>query len=197
MTEGISLGKELDDMHGLAQALFFAGLLAHFVRHPGEVERLTSDFTELSMRQGFAFFLAGGEVLRGWACRACGDIAAAIASIEQGIKSWVVSGATLLVPYYLALKAEVLHLADRSSEALDAISEAEALVERSGERWWSAELHRLRGVFLAATGADEVQIEASFRAAIITAKDQKSISLATRAEASYAEYRARKEERGI
>jgi glycogen debranching enzyme len=82
-----------------------------------------------------------------------------------------------------------LHLADRTVESLEAIREADALVERFENRYWSAELHRLRGVFLAAIGADEVQIEASFSAAIRTAKEQKSISLAKRAEESYAEYR--------
>ena len=96
------------------------------------------------------------------------------------------------MPYYLALKAEALHLADRTSEALEAINEAEAVVERSEERRWCAELHRLRGVFLAAIGADETQIEASFCAAIRIAKEQKSISLAKRAEATYAEYRRQK-----
>jgi hypothetical protein len=55
-----------------------------------------------------------------------------------------------------------LHLADRTSEALEAITEAEALVVRTEERWWCAELHRLRGVFLAAMGAEETQIEDSF-----------------------------------
>jgi hypothetical protein len=44
-------------------------------------------------------------------------------------------------------------------------------------------------VFLAALGADETQIEASFCEAIRTAKEQKSVSLEKRAEASYAEYR--------
>ena len=67
--------------------------------------------------------------------------------------------------------------------------EAEAVAERSGERWWNAELHRLRGVFLAAIGAEEAQIEAAFREAIRTAQQQKSISLLKRAEASQAEYR--------
>jgi hypothetical protein len=43
---------------------------------------------------------------------------------------------------------------------LKAIDEAEALAERSEERWWSAELHRLRGVFLATLGTEETQIEA-------------------------------------
>jgi hypothetical protein len=90
-----------------------------------------------------------------------------------------------------------LYWSSRSAEGQGskAIKEAEALVEKSEERHWRAELNRLRGVFLAAIGADETQIEASFREAIRTAKQQKSISLMKRAEATYAEYRRRKEER--
>ena len=51
------------------------------------------------------------------------------------------------------------------------------------------ELHRLRGVFLAAMGADEAQMESSFCEAIRIAKEQKSVSLEKRAESTYAEYR--------
>ena len=90
------------------------------------------------------------------------------------------------------LKAEALHLAYRTSEALEVIREAEELGERSEERWWHAELYRLRGVFLAAVGADENQIEASFYAAIKTARAQKSVSLEKRAESTYTEYHAQK-----
>jgi hypothetical protein len=53
-------------------------------------------------------------------------------------------------------------------------------------------LHRLRGVFLAAIGGAESQIEDSFCEAIRIAKEQKSISLHERAEATYAEYRRQK-----
>jgi hypothetical protein len=66
--------------------------------------------------------------------------------------------------------------------------EAEALVARSGKRRWCAELHRLRAVFLAVMGADEANIQASLCAAIRIAKEQKSVSLDKRAEATYAEY---------
>jgi hypothetical protein len=92
----------------------------------------------------------------------------------------------------LALKAEALPLADRTVEALEAIREADALVERFENRYWSAELHRLRGVFLAAIGAEETQIEASLREAIRIAREQKSVSLEKRAQATYAEYRRQK-----
>ena len=44
-------------------------------------------------------------------------------------------------------------------------------------------------------GADDTQIEASFQEAIRIAKEQKSVSLEKRAEATYAEYRRQKSER--
>jgi hypothetical protein len=53
-------------------------------------------------------------------------------------------------------------------------------------------LHWLCGVFLAALGADETQIEASFCEAIRIAKEQKAVSFEKRAEATYAEYRRQK-----
>jgi hypothetical protein len=89
--------------------------------------------------------------------------------IEDGIEDIRATGSTLMMPLLLALKAEALHLADRTSEALEAIEGAEALAERFKGRWWCAELQRLRGVFLTAIGADETQIEASLCEAIRTA----------------------------
>jgi hypothetical protein len=75
-------------------------------------------------------------------------------------------------------------------KALETLKEAEQLIKRSEERYWCAELHRLRAVFLSAIGSDQSQIEASFHAAIKTAQEQKSVSLVRRAKKSYAEWRA-------
>jgi hypothetical protein len=83
-----------------------------------------------------------------------------------------------------------LYLADRTSEALEAIREAEALAERIQLGWCRAELRRLRGVLLTGMGSDEPQIDASFCEAIRIAKQQKSVSLEKHAEATYAEYRS-------
>ena len=179
-------------MQALAYALWHAGWLAHFERNPAEVERLASDLIELSTRHNFASLLRRAAILRGWARSASGNTAEGISWIEDGIGDYRATGSMLDMPYLLALKAEALHLADRTSDALEAITEAEALVERFENRYWCAELHRLRGVFLAAMGADETQIEASFCEAIRIAKEQKSVSLEKRAEATYAEYRRQK-----
>jgi hypothetical protein len=149
IAEGIALAKELNDMHGLGVALYFAGSLGHFEGDSLQVEHLASDLLELSTRQNFALWRAAGAVLRRRARSASGGLAEGIAWIEDGIRDYRVTGSMLFVPYWLALKAEALHLADRTSEALEIINEAEALVERFEGRWWSAEMQRLRGVFLA------------------------------------------------
>ena len=192
MAAAISLAKELNDMHALTHSLWNAGFLAHFERNPTQVERCASELIELSTRQNFASWLAGAKVVRGWARSVSGDTAEGIAWIEHGIENMRAAGWTLCLPYALSVKAEALHLADRDSEAIETLREAEALAEAHEERWWCAELHRLRGVFLTAVGAEETEIEASFCEAISTAKQQKSISLAKRGEATYAEYRRQK-----
>ncbi|MGA8657136.1 MAG: protein kinase [Chthoniobacterales bacterium] len=192
MAEAISLAKELNDMAALGLALYWAGLLAHFEGNTAEVERLASDLIELTTRQGFASWLPGGVVLRGWARSASGKLAEGISCIGDGIRDYQATGATLRLPYFLSLRAEALYLADRTVEALEAIREAEVVAERSEGRWWCAEMYRLRAVFLTAIGAGEIQIEGSFCEAIRTAKEQKSVSLAKRAEGTYAEYRRQK-----
>jgi hypothetical protein len=192
ITEAIALAKKLNDMHGLGVALWYAATLGHYERNPAEVERFASDLIELSTRQNFPYWLALGSIFRGWARSASGDTTEGISWIEQGIRDYRATGTALGLPAHLARKAEALHLAHRTSEALGAINEAEELAERFEQRFCCAKLQLLRGVFLAAMGADQTQIEASFSAAIRIAKEQKSVSLEKRAEATYAEYRRQK-----
>jgi hypothetical protein len=99
---------------------------------------------ELSTRHNFEYFVALGAIYRGWARSASGDIAEGIPWIEQGIRHFRATGSVHILAPHLATKAEALHLAGRTSEALEAINEAEALAERFEQRLWSAELHRLR-----------------------------------------------------
>jgi predicted ATPase len=193
MVEAISLAKELNDSNALAMALAWAAGMAANERCLAEVDRLASELIELSTRHHFALWQAIGAIYRGWARSASGDTEEGIRWIEQGTKDFRATGVVLTLPYFLGSKAEALHLADRTSEALEAIKEAEVLAERSGQRDYSAEIHRLRGSFLAALGADQVEIEASFREAIRITRQQKSKSLEQRAERAYTEYRTQRE----
>jgi predicted ATPase len=144
---------------------------------------------EVSTRRSFASHLSGATILRGWARSALGDEATGVSWIKAGIDDYRASGSILGLPFFLALQADALHLAGHTADALEAITEAETLVQRFEQRNWSAELHRLRGVLLADLGAEANQVDALFFAAIRTATEEKSVSLMSRAETSYAEYR--------
>jgi predicted ATPase len=192
MDEGISIAKELKDTNALVLALVFATGLAYLERDSVEVDRFASEVIGLSTRHNFVSWRAIGSIYRGWARSTSGKTAEGIPRIEQGIRDLRETGTVLDLPFFLAGKAEALHLADRTSEALKAINEATAIAERFEHGYYSAELHRLRGLFLTTLGAEEVQIEASFCEAIRIAKEQKSVSLEKRAEATYAEYRRQK-----
>jgi hypothetical protein len=110
IAEAISLAKELNDTHALAEALFFAVSLRP---NPAETERLASEVIELSTRHHFAHWIPIATILRGWARSASGDKGEGIAWIEDGIRDYRATGSVLSLTYYLGLKAEALYLADR------------------------------------------------------------------------------------
>jgi serine/threonine protein kinase len=123
ITEAISIAKELKDTNALVFALAWAAALGQCERHPAEVERLSSHLIELSTHYNFLYWLAVGAIHRGWALSASGKTAEGIPWIDQGIKDFRATGAVLALPYFLSLKAEALHLADCTSEALETIEE--------------------------------------------------------------------------
>jgi predicted ATPase len=192
MAEAIALAKALNDANSVAVALHFAAYLARYLHRPAEVECLASELIELSTRQHFALWRACGIIFRGWGRSACGDPAQGLAWIEEGIRDYRATGSRLVLPYWFALKADALHFGHRTSEALEAVNEAAIRAQRTEERECLAELHRLRGIFLAALGADRTQIAGAFCEAIHTAEQQTSTSLVARAEASCVENRDRK-----
>ena len=116
-------------MNSLALALSWAAVLAYFERDPAEVDRFASKLIELCTRHNFLYWLANGQIYRGWARSACGDTATGISWIEQGIADHRATGTVLALPGHLARKAEASYLADRTPEALEAINEAEAIAQ--------------------------------------------------------------------
>ena len=68
--------------------------------------------------------------------------------VQQGIAAWRATGAALTVPYFWTLLAEVSASLGHTGEALQALADAHTLLEHHEERWWEAEICRLRGVVL-------------------------------------------------
>jgi predicted ATPase len=71
-----------------------------------------------------------------------------MAQIRQGIAAWRATGAALTVPYVCTVLADVAAQLGRTEDGLQARAEAFTLMEQHEERYWEAEICRLRGVLL-------------------------------------------------
>jgi predicted ATPase len=99
----------------------------------------------VSTEQGFAFWAAWGNVLRGWALAEQGHVEEGIAQLRQGLATHRAAGTGIWRPYLLALLAEACKEGGQTEEGLTVLAEALAQVEKTGECWCEAELYRLKG----------------------------------------------------
>jgi predicted ATPase len=105
-----------------------------------------------------------------------------IVQMREGMAACRATGAEADRPYYLALVAEAYGREGRYSEGLAMLEEALALVDQSEERYWEAELHRLKGELLLARSAEnQVEAEACLHQALAVARRQQAKSLELRA----------------
>ena len=110
-----------------------------------------------------------------------------IGRLRSSISEFKASSARLRLPYYLSLLAQAYGKAGRFEEGLACIDEALSEARAHNERWWNAELHRLRGELLLAHGADASDVEAALLRAIEIARSQQARSLELRATMSLAQ----------
>jgi predicted ATPase len=106
---------------------------------------------------------------------------------RQGIAAWRATGSALLVPYFCTMLAEVSAHLGHTEDGLQALAEAHTLVEQHEERYWEAEVCRLRGVLLLRqTGTSQAEAEAWLQRALDVARRQEAKSLELRAAMSLA-----------
>jgi predicted ATPase len=126
--------------------------------------------------------------LRSWALALQGQGEEEIAQVRQGISAFRATGASVFVPYFYTWLADVSAHLGHVEEALQALVEAHTLVEQHEERWWAAEVSRLRGVLLLRQpGTPQEEAEAWLQRALDVARRQQAKSLELRAAMSLAQ----------
>jgi predicted ATPase len=75
-------------------------------------------------------------------------VAYEVAQVRQGIVAYRATGAAVFVPYFYTWLADVAAHLGHVEDGLQALAEAHTLVEQHEDRWWAAEIARLRGVLL-------------------------------------------------
>jgi len=100
-----------------------------------------------------------------------GQAAEGLPLLLQGLDSYCVTGAKLVVPLYLMMLSEASGSAGQPKQGLDRIAEAIELTETTQERWVEAEMHRLRGSLLLSMNEHDAA-EYSFRHALAVSQRQ-------------------------
>jgi len=186
--EARELAELMDSPYGRAFAWAWSLAAHQFRGETAQLERRASELRRLCAEHGIPTWIAWATFFEGWVVGARANEADGIALMEKGLGGWRGAGLRIVEPYLLALLSETCLRAGRVDAAGERLAEARDRVEKTGERWWEAELHRLQGeVLLAAAevgdrdGDSSDRVEACFRSALEIARRQQARSLELRA----------------
>ena len=136
--------------------------------------------------QGLLMWEAWTGFPHGWVVGELGDGQAGIAELQKGWAQFEANGGRWSRPYYLASLAEVYRKVGRITDGLTALSDALGHVEVTEERFYEAELHRLKGELIFQQSHDVAEAETCFHRAIAIAQSQQTKSWELRASTSLA-----------
>jgi DNA-binding winged helix-turn-helix (wHTH) protein/tetratricopeptide (TPR) repeat protein len=190
--QALALARELGEPQGLAHAFFFASGLYQMRGHPMMAQQYAEAAIETSSQHGLVMYEAMASAMHGWTLSEEGRVEEAIAEIRDAIAAIDATSTSLVRPHFLALLALALSNGNQTDEALQALNEAILMVLAKGERYYEAELYRLKGELL--VGRDDAEAEECFKTSLEIARSQKAKTWQDRTETSLARFRVRQSE---
>ena len=186
--EALAVAPQMAHHFTLAYALCHCALLHQLRREVQPTEELSEPLVALSTEQGFAYWPRVATLMRGWALAERGQGEAGIAELRAAMATIRAIGTVLELPWYLALLAGAYGIVGQTAEGLDAIAEALAQVASTNERFYEAEIYRVKGELLLKQGGPDsaAGAETCFRQALDIARAQSAKSWELRAATSLA-----------
>ena len=178
--EAVTLAQALDHPFTLAFAFSLAGWLHSSRREARETVEWAEVAAEVSRPRGFVFYEGCAMGLRGWALASQGAAEEGEAEIRRGLAAWQATGAEFHREHFLTWLVEANGKMGRTDQGLALLAEALALVEKTDERYYEAEIRRLQGEFLLMLG-HPAEAEVGFHQAIEVARQQTARLLELRA----------------
>jgi predicted ATPase len=185
--EAVTLAQQSPHPVSLSHILCAAARFHQFRREVSDVQEHAEATIRVAQEQGFVLWMAVGSLIRGWALVQQGQVKEGIEQLNQGFIAFRATGAEINQSYFLALLAEAHGTMGQPEAGLTVLTEALTHVDSTGERWYEAELHRLKGaLLLQQSSSDQTEVESCFHQAITIAQNQQGKSLELRAATSLA-----------
>jgi class 3 adenylate cyclase/predicted ATPase len=181
----ITEARRLAHPTSLAVSLTLGALPLWLVGDNAALGKRAAELVAVATEQGFALWGAQGTIYRGWVKVEKGDVTEGISLLRSGASAYRATGAMLLNAYYNTLLARACEIAGQVEEGLTLLDEALQIVERTEERWFTAELNRHKGRLLLRQGRSEAA-EELYRQALRIAEEQGAKLWELRAAASLA-----------
>src|SRR6185295_17897195 len=152
--EALALARELSEPYGVAHALFFKAILHQLRREAQLAQELAEEAIAVSADHGLVLYQAMATITRGWAIieqgrpqGTPGEVSneELIEQMREGLAAHRATGAGVLCPHFLALLAEALARNGQHEEGLPLLEEALVVADGTGEGYYLAELHRIKG----------------------------------------------------
>jgi len=183
--EAIAHARHLNHSTSLAYALCYSGVMPlAFLREPLAVATTADELIELSENQVFPVRYTIGTVFRGWSLARGGSAEEGIALMQGALADLDQDNQNYALTFYIALLIDATLANGMYPEVSRTLNKAFDLIERTGERWWEAELHRLRGQYLAEATDRTDEAEVCYQSALRLAQEQGARSLELRAATS-------------
>jgi adenylate cyclase len=146
-----------------------------------------------------AFFMERANLFRGWMLVSQGRCADGIALLRRAAEATWKAGSEIEAPLQLALLADAYRMVGEVDAGLRCVDDALARVQHTGERWYEADLYRLKGDLIADRASSAA--EACHRRALKIARNQSAraweLRAATRLARSWLHRGRRAEARGL
>lgn len=203
--KAVSLAREISEPHTLCRAFLFAAIL-HQLRRDSRLALESAEAAiAVSVEHNLKMYQNHATMTRTWAMIDQGLEQPSIKDMREDLAARQATGAELMRPQLLAQLAEALAKVGQPEEGLHILEDALAILHHTGERYYEAELYRLKGELLlmqcaghvpsrAATGrkaterksTDLIQVERCFHQSIQIARQQKAKALELRVSTSMA-----------
>jgi predicted ATPase len=172
----------------LAAALHLRAVLLSLVGDDTDLGEWADQLIAVTTEQGFPLWGALGTIFRGWFEAKNGDVREGITLLRNGSVAYRATGAEVWMPFHIALLATACEIAGQIEEAVTQLDDALQIAERTGVRWFAAELNRQKGQLLLGQGHAEAA-EELYRKALSIAGEQEAKLWELRAAASLARLR--------
>lgn len=181
--------KSIGHTHSIAMSLFFCALVSFLCREQNAVRDYMKEMMVLASRQSLGAWPTLGRSMQGWSLVAEGNLEEGLDMMNQGMDSAKKVGISMFVPFIKCRTAEILLSLDRIGESERTIADAEAIMNRTGERNYEGELRRLKGELYWRQGRID-EAEAQFCDALDITRRQKAKVVELRATITYARFLA-------